>query len=425
MPDTVGVIIIGAGISGLALARSLSQQNISYMLYESDASLHARPQGYRVRISDEGIQALEQSLSEAHFAKLNASCSLGAGPSNIPQAILDAKSGGVSGGGPLFRPGTRAPISARPQRKPLSADRGVLRKTLLEGIQDRVVFGQKFEHYVDVDGGVVAHFEGGLEVKGSVLVGANGTWSRVRRTLMPSFTILDSSVGLRNTPLNAFVCYISFFLSISFHLSPLFFAFINLPYRQEEKHQLRYRHLYLDIMAYAIMIYVDGGCRRNGSSNAIGAAAAVRKLRWRGKHEHIEQRLSGYSDATNQRAEITAIILGLKMALGCYDDLYCPKPRLHVTIHSDSKYAVNCMNTWIYKWANNGWINSRGNDVANQDLIREASSLDDDVRLLGRVNYVWIPRSENELADGYCNLEMDRMENERVYNYDSDSSDDY
>jgi 2-polyprenyl-6-methoxyphenol hydroxylase-like FAD-dependent oxidoreductase len=194
MSDPVDVIIIGAGISGLTLAQSLSKRNISYRLYESDPSLHARPQGYRVRISDEGIQALEQSLSEADYSQLEASCSLISGPSNIPQAILDAKTGGVSG--PLFRPGTKLPIAARPQRKPLSADRGVLRKTLLEGIQDGVVFGQKFEYYDEVDGGVVAHFESGLDVKGSALVGADGTWSRVRRTLMPSFTLLDTEARL-------------------------------------------------------------------------------------------------------------------------------------------------------------------------------------------------------------------------------------
>ena len=83
-----------------------------------------------------------------------------------------------------------------------------------------------------------------------------------------------------------------------------------------------------------------------------------------------------------------------------------------MNIYSDSRYAVDCMNVLIYKWSRNGWINSRGERVANQDLIREASDLDDKVAELGDVQYIWIPRSENDLADKHCNEELDAMENE-------------
>ena len=184
-------------------------------------------------------------------------------------------------------------------------------------------------------------------------------------------------------------------------------------------------------MGYIMKIYVDGGCRRNGSSSAIAAAAAVRKERARGKYRYCQRRLPSYPKATNQRAEITAIILGLEMALGKYEELDS-NPRLNVTIHSDSKYAVNCMNDWIYKWTQNGWTNSRGEPVANRDLIQQASNLDDRLRELGTVKFVWIPRSENEEADKHCNEELDKMEKDnrvqvlywpRTYVEDSDSSD--
>jgi ribonuclease HI len=165
-------------------------------------------------------------------------------------------------------------------------------------------------------------------------------------------------------------------------------------------------------------IYVDGGCRRNGNRSAIGAAAAVRMTR-SGKHFHRKSYLPAWKRPTNQRAEISAIILGLKMALDTNEEMVANNVQLDVTIFSDSKYAVDCMNEWIYKWANNGWINSRGDDVANKDLIQEASKLDDDLRDLGNVEYVWISRSENELADKYCNKAMDEMAYE-----ESDSSSD-
>jgi ribonuclease HI len=102
-------------------------------------------------------------------------------------------------------------------------------------------------------------------------------------------------------------------------------------------------------MGYTMKIYVDGGCRGNGSRNAIGAAAAIQTMRWGRKYWVRTQRVETtiYQNATNQRAELSAIILGLLMALDRYHQLN-RNPRLRLTIYSDSKYAVNCMTEcWI------------------------------------------------------------------------------
>nr|KMM71100.1 hypothetical protein CPAG_07407 [Coccidioides posadasii RMSCC 3488] len=160
-------------------------------------------------------------------------------------------------------------------------------------------------------------------------------------------------------------------------------------------------------MVYRMEIYVDGGCRYNGYSNAIAAAAAVLQYRWGNNYKYRTCQVSG--EATNQRAEITAIILGLQMALDRYEELDT-SPSIDVTIYSDSRYAIGCMTEWIYKWSNNGWTNSRGEEVANRDLIQEASDLDDDVQDLGSVTYRWIPREDNDLADKHCNEKLDDME---------------
>ncbi|EEP79683.1 predicted protein [Uncinocarpus reesii 1704] len=112
---------------------------------------------------------------------------------------------------------------------------------------------------------------------------------------------------------------------------------------------------------------------------------------------------------TNQRAEITAIILALETALTRYEKLDW-SPRLDVKIYSDSKYAVNCMTIWVDKWFENGWINSAGYDVVNQDLIKKAVDLEGRLLNLGKVTYFWIPRSDNVNADRCCNEELDKME---------------
>jgi len=160
-------------------------------------------------------------------------------------------------------------------------------------------------------------------------------------------------------------------------------------------------------MVYIMEIYVDGGCRGNGRPESIGAAAAVFKSR-SGGHQPWTKVLPRHPTPTNQRAEITAIILALEQALEKYSELHT-YPTLDVKIYSDSKYAIGCMTKWVYKWSQNGWINAAGNEVANQDLIIEAFDLDDRLKEEGTVEYIWIPREENQDADGYCNEAMDKQ----------------
>jgi ribonuclease HI len=68
------------------------------------------------------------------------------------------------------------------------------------------------------------------------------------------------------------------------------------------------------------------------------------------------------------------------------------------------------MTKWIYKWTENNWTNAQGYEVVNRDLLEQASRLDDRVTDEGEVNYYWIPRSENEEADEYCNDALDEQE---------------
>lgn len=162
-------------------------------------------------------------------------------------------------------------------------------------------------------------------------------------------------------------------------------------------------------MVYIMRIYVDGGCRGNGKPWAIGSAVAVFKTKSGAILLSHGGCLPNDPRPSNQRAEITAIIYALEKALSIRSTLQ-NGPWLDVKIYSDSQYAVSCMNEWVYKWRMNGWVNAAGNPVANQDLIRKADELDDDIREVGTVEYCWIPREENHEADEYANEMMDNHE---------------
>jgi ribonuclease HI len=179
-------------------------------------------------------------------------------------------------------------------------------------------------------------------------------------------------------------------------------------------------------MVYIMEWYVDGGCRWNGQPGSFAAAAAVEMLRGGRTHTWTRQlpREDYYNTRpTNQRAEIMAIIIALEGALDRYNNKLHSSPEIDLTVYSDSDYAVKCLTTWIYKWTSNGWINAKGTQVANRDLIEQASDLDDQLRELGDVTYKWIPRHENQLADTACNEELDSMADE--YSSDGYSSSDY
>jgi len=65
-------------------------------------------------------------------------------------------------------------------------------------------------------------------------------------------------------------------------------------------------------------------------------------------------------DSTNQRAELIAIRYALHFCVNVSD----------IKILTDSQYSINCITTWSQRWLQNGWKNSKGEDVSNQDLIQ-------------------------------------------------------
>jgi len=158
-------------------------------------------------------------------------------------------------------------------------------------------------------------------------------------------------------------------------------------------------------MVYTMVIYVDGGCQGNGQAGSRGAAAAVFKRRDGGR-EVSTLLLPDYPRPTNQRAELTAIIMAQEQALEKLDRMHM-SPYLNLRIYSDSQYAIRCLMEWLPIWCNNGWRNAEGRPVANRDLIQKASDLDDILNERGRVEYLWIPREENWEADEWCNRALD------------------
>lgn len=112
------------------------------------------------------------------------------------------------------------------------------------------------------------------------------------------------------------------------------------------------------ILNQGIVIYTDGSC-----VNKVGGIGYVvirnnNSMPFAGK-------VPSYP-TTNQVAELYAIYSAIAYVLQNYQN----EVRDHgISIFTDSQYSIGCLTEWHYNWVKNGWINSKGEPVANKDLI--------------------------------------------------------
>lgn len=110
--------------------------------------------------------------------------------------------------------------------------------------------------------------------------------------------------------------------------------------------------------------------------------------------EGHQREISGAEpNTTNNRMELQAVIEALtRLKFPC-----------RVNCYSDSAYLVNCFrNKWHVNWQRNGWKNSKGQPVENQDLWKKLLELMEEhevtyIKVKGHSDNEWNNRCD-ELA---------------------------
>ena len=146
-------------------------------------------------------------------------------------------------------------------------------------------------------------------------------------------------------------------------------------------------------------MYTDGSSRGNGQT---GARAGYGVYYGDNDSRNTSAPLSG-SVQTNQRAELTAINHALRNANNASSSA-----DRNIHIHTDSQYSKKSLTEWGDKWDNNGYRNSAGQPVANQDLVKEGRQLMQDLSDKGgscEISYVKAHDSShgNNMADKLAN----------------------
>ncbi|WVQ69250.1 uncharacterized protein L199_007467 [Kwoniella botswanensis] len=168
------ILIAGAGLSSLLLAQSLLRSQIPFQIFERDASLSFRGQGYRLRLSNEGLDAIEDVLGPDEFQRFYDIC---------------GKTGGS--GFTAMNAVTGEEIEHTVPEKLGSRDnlivgiaRGEMRKFFLEGCEEYIQWNKKVVDYQDTPQGVKVIFGDGSEsVEGSMLVIGDGLKSKISKKL--------------------------------------------------------------------------------------------------------------------------------------------------------------------------------------------------------------------------------------------------
>jgi len=182
------ILISGGGISSLLLAQSLHRAAIPFLIFERDGSISFRAQGYRLRLSSEGIDAIESALEPAAFQTFWDTCSKTGGSGftaidaitglllpEVPPKIDAGKPGGTKG---------RQQFLTSRDGKVVGIARGEMRRLFLSGCESFVHWSHNVVGYELTASGVRALFsDGSKSVEGEMLIGGDGIYSSVAKQL--------------------------------------------------------------------------------------------------------------------------------------------------------------------------------------------------------------------------------------------------
>lgn len=164
------ILIVGAGLGGLALAQTLRRHSIPFRIFERDAQHGAREQGWAISLHSWLMADICKAMrdDEAGLHAIAPTALLGLPSQGVIYSLADGSRKELF----KFGEGTEQPF--------VRVERAKFRDWLLQDIP--VEWGKRFTQYEEHADGVTVRFEDGTEARGRGLVGADGVSSQGKCT---------------------------------------------------------------------------------------------------------------------------------------------------------------------------------------------------------------------------------------------------
>lgn len=164
------IAVIGAGLGGLCLAQGLKKNGILCTVFEKDAAVNTRSQGYRIRVNEPGRRALEECLPGNLYRLFLATCAASYSGMKVLTTTLESSQN------PLVESWSDG-VKEMPDLKP---NRLTLREILLQGLQDNICFGKELTDWQESESGEVElTFSDGSTYTADLVVAADGVHSGI------------------------------------------------------------------------------------------------------------------------------------------------------------------------------------------------------------------------------------------------------
>ena len=178
------VIISGGGLSGLALAHGLIKDGHQVTVVERDTDLNARA-GYYLTLNDFGGQALRRCLPDDLFALYQRASRRT--PPRRASIVLTPGLQEVSSMPSMA-------LSSDPEYPDTGIHRRTLRQILAARLDDVTILGRRGVSYVEDADGVTLTLDDGSELRGDLLVAADGVRSPLRAQRHPHARVQEAGI---------------------------------------------------------------------------------------------------------------------------------------------------------------------------------------------------------------------------------------
>ncbi|WP_160138601.1 FAD-dependent oxidoreductase [Chryseobacterium sp. c4a] len=164
------IAIIGAGLGGLCLAQGLKKNGLDCKIFEKDAAINTRTQGYRIRVNEPGRKALQTCLPQDLYTLFINTCATSYRGMNVLTTTLE------SSRNELVESWSDG-IKEIPDLKP---NRLTLREILLQGLQENISFGKELKGWTALENQEVElSFTDGTKYIADLVIAADGVHSKI------------------------------------------------------------------------------------------------------------------------------------------------------------------------------------------------------------------------------------------------------